>query len=83
MKYIIENTEEILVPNHTNELNEVGETIESIANIRLLKTRVKYTFDGYGEHIVTISHFNPEDIKDIERGIENRAITEQKKLGLI
>ena len=47
-----------------------------------VKTQVEYDFPGYGKHIVDIAHFNPQSAVDIELGINNRAITEQKKLGL-
>jgi hypothetical protein len=32
---------------------------------------------------VDIAHFNPQSNDDIELGISNRAVTEQRKLGLI
>lgn len=42
-------------------------------------TTVEYDFDG---QIVTVdvAHFMPESEQDIITGIENRAVTEQKRL---
>jgi hypothetical protein len=42
-------------------------------------TTVEYDFDG---RIVTVdvAHFMPESEQDIITGIENRAVTEQKRL---
>jgi len=62
------------------EVNYVTET-ETIAQT-LVFTLVEYNFDGT---IITVevAHFMPPDESYIIQGIENRAVTEQIKLGLI
>lgn len=48
-----------------------------------VKTEVEYTFEINGEnHTVTtiVSHFMPQSEEDIVKGIENRALTEQKNI---
>lgn len=58
--------------------NELPNT--STYNTTTVKTEVEYDFEDYGKHVIVVSHFNPKDETVVKRGIENRAITEIKKL---
>ena len=83
--YQILETEEI-TNNHTifqydENGNEIPDT-EVNWTTKTVKTKVEYDFSGYGLHTVDIAHFNPQSNADIELGISNRAVTEQRKLGL-
>ncbi len=48
-------------------------------NEQTITTTVEYNFDGT---IVTVdvAHFAPQSVKEINQNIENRALSEQKKL---
>lgn len=59
---------------------EEGETI--LATHALVFTLVEYNFAGTIV-IVEIPHYNPLDEEYIIKGIETRAITEQRNLGLL
>ena len=43
-------------------------------------TKVKYTLSDNSEIIVDVAHFMPKDEAEIQLGIENRFITEQKNI---
>jgi hypothetical protein len=84
--YTILEQEEITNNHSTSQYDENGDSIPGTEvnwTTKTVKTKVEYDFPGYGKHIVDIAHFNPQTTADIELGINNRAITEQKKLGLI
>ena len=84
--YTILETEEIINHHRTFQYDENGNEIpETEVNwtTKTVKTKVEYDFSGYGKHVVEIAHFNPHSESDVELGISNRAITEQKKLGLV
>jgi hypothetical protein len=81
--YTITNTEEITNTHSIFEYDEEGNEIpgtETTWNTKTVKTTVEYDFDNLGKHIVIITHFDPKNETDIELGINNRAITEIKKL---
>jgi hypothetical protein len=61
---------------------QISETETETVEQTLVFTLVEYNFDGT---IVTveIGHFMPKDEDYIINGIENRAITEQRRLGII
>lgn len=61
---------------------EISETETVLIEQTTVFTTVEYNFDGT---VVTVEipHFMPPDEAYITQGIENRAITEQRKLGLI
>ncbi len=84
--YTILEQEEITNNHSTSQYDENGDAIpgtEVIWTTTTLKTKVEYDFSGYGLHTVDIAHFNPQSNADVELGISNRAVTEQRKLGLI
>jgi hypothetical protein len=84
--FTILEQEEVTNHHKTAQYDENGNEIpgtEVTWTTTTVKTKVEYDFPGYGKHIVDIAHFNPQTTADIELGINNRAITEQKKLGLI
>ena len=61
---------------------QISETETVLQELRTVFTLVEYNFDGI---IVTadVAHFMPPDEAYIIQSIENRAVTEQIKLGLI
>lgn len=61
---------------------QISETETIIMDQTTVFTTVEYDFDGT-LLTVEIPHFMPPDEEYITFGIENRAITEQRKLGLI
>ena len=47
----------------------------------MVYTLVEYNFPAYNQTVqVEITHFNPQSEEEIEIGISNRGITEQRKL---
>lgn len=44
-----------------------------------ITTRVVYTLNDGTEKEVLVPHFNPKSEADITRGLENRAVTEQRQ----
>jgi len=83
--YTILETEEIINQHTTFQYDDDGIEVpgtEIIWTTKTVKTKVEYDFPGHGKHLVDISHFNPQSNDDIELGISNRAVTEQRKLGL-
>ncbi len=86
MTYVILETQETINTHHSSQYDQDGNPIQGTEitwQTKTVSTKVEYDFPGYGKHIVDIAHFNPQSAVDIELGINNRAITEQKKLGLI
>ena len=84
--YTILEQEEITNNHSTSQYDENGDAIPGTEvnwTTKTLKTKVEYDFPGYGKHIVEIAHFNPQSNADVELGISNRAVSEQRKLGLI
>jgi hypothetical protein len=84
--YTILEQEEITNNHSTSQYDENGDSIPGTEvnwTTKTVKTKVEYDFSGYGLHTVDIAHFNPQSNDDIELGISNRAVTEQRKLGLI
>jgi hypothetical protein len=77
MKYqILSRREELL---HV----ESGEGEEKItATHKIVFTLVEYDFGGT-LMTIEVPHYNPFDEEYIVKGIENLAITEQRKLGLL
>lgn len=64
-----------------NEI-QISETESTVVTYTTIFTLIEYDFDGI-KVTVDIPHFMPPDESYIILGIENRAITEQRKLGLI
>ena len=77
MKYqILSRREELLQV-------ESGEGEEKITEThKLVFTLVEYDFGGI-LMTIEVPHYNPFDEEYIVRGIEHRAITEQRNLGLL
>ena len=61
---------------------QISETETITQEQRVVFTLVEYNFEGTLV-MVEIPHFMPPDEDYIILGIENRAITEERKLGLI
>jgi hypothetical protein len=61
---------------------QISDTETIIMDQTTVFTTVEYDFDGT-LLTVEIPHFMPADEAYITLGIENRAITEQRKLGII
>jgi len=55
-------------------------TYEILNRHTTITTVVRYDFGELGEVEVSIPHFQPKDEAEIIKGIENRAITERRKL---
>ena len=54
---------------------------ETIFDYNMVYTRVEYYFPEYDKRvIVEINHFNPQSEEEIETGINNMGITEERKL---
>lgn len=82
MYKIINTTEEEITQNFY-EYDEEGNpildgNIVTIIN-KLVTTTVEYDLDGE-IIIVDVNHFNPQSQDDIELGIQNREVTERRKL---
>jgi len=60
----------------------ISETETETVAQTLVFTLVEYNFNGTTT-VVEVAHFMPPDESYIIQGIENRAVTEQIKLGLI
>ena len=56
--------------------------LESKVDGELVYTKVEYTL-GEEVVVVDIPHFQPTSLKDIELGIKNRAVSEQRKLDAV
>lgn len=61
---------------------QIGENETITMEQTTVFTTVEYDFNGTIV-VVEVAHFMPPDESYITLGIENRAITEQRKLGLI
>lgn len=75
MKYQIIGRREINVQTSVE-----GEE-ESLTH-KIIFTLVEYDFDGT-KIVIEVSHYNPFDEEYVIKGIENRAVTEQKNLDLL
>jgi hypothetical protein len=57
------------------------EGTETTFDYVMVYTLVEYNFPEYNQTVqVEITHFNPQSEEEIEIGISNRGITEQRKL---
>lgn len=56
--------------------------LSTTQNEETITTKVEYNFDGTIV-VCEVAHFMPNGIEDIELGISNRAISEQRKLDAI
>jgi hypothetical protein len=76
--YNIINTTELvsIEPAIIEEGVEISPEIEW----KTLKIDVEYTFDNDVKKIITVTIFQPNGNDDIERSLNNRGITEEKKL---
>ena len=65
---------------YDEEGNPIPDT-ETIFDYIMVYTLVEYDFPTYGTKVtVEINHFNPQTEEDIETGIYNMGVTEEKKL---
>lgn len=77
------NWKEIERREETHQVEaQISETETIMMNQTTIFTTIEYDFDGTIV-VVEVPHFMPQDETYITLGIENRAITEQRKLGLI
>ena len=83
MEYTFQELERREVINHIDEYTitlEDGEVITIPASDeRTVFTLIEYDFNGV-KISVDIPHFMPQSEDDIQAGIANRAVTEQRKL---
>ena len=74
---ILERREEIL---HKEEvLDEEGNVIMPARDEKTIFTKVEYDFDGIVV-VVDVAHFMPQSEDDITLGINNRGVSERRKL---
>lgn len=65
---------------YDEEGNPIPDT-ETFFDYNMVYTLVEYDFPTYQTKVtVEINHYNPQTEEDIETGIYNRGITEEKKL---
>jgi len=74
---ILERREETL--HHDEVLDEEGNVIMPARDETTVFTKVEYNFDG-PIVVVEVAHFMPRSEADITLGINNRGVTERRKL---
>lgn len=76
----IETTHQQTYWDYDEEGNPIQGT-DTVFDYIMVNTLVEYNFPEYNTTIqVDVSHFNPQSEDEIEVGINNRGITEQRKL---
>jgi len=82
MYKIIDTKEEEITQNfyeYDQDGNPILDGLVTTVINKLVTTTVEYDIDGQ-IIVVEVNHFNPESEADIELGIQNREITERRKL---
>lgn len=83
MTYIILDQSQVTNTHSMFEYDEEGNEIpgtETTWETGTVTTKVEYDFGDLGKYIIDVAHFNPQSEEDIITGIENRAVSEQRKL---
>lgn len=76
----IETTHQQTYWDYDEEGNPIQGT-DTVFDYIMVNTLVEYNFPEYNTTIqVDVTHFNPQSEDEIEVGINNRGITEQRKL---
>jgi len=75
-----ETTEQQIYWDYDEEGNPIPDS-DRVFDYKLVNTLVEYFFPQYDTRVtVEVHHFNPQSEADIELGINNRGITEERKL---
>lgn len=66
--------------DYDNDGNQIPNT-DKVFDYVMVNTTVEYYFPNHDKTVtVEINHFNPQSEKEIETGIYNRGVTEERKL---
>jgi hypothetical protein len=77
-----ENTQEQTYWQYDEEGNPIPGT-ETVVEYLMVNTLVEYFYPEHNKKVtVEVNHFNPQSEADIELGINNRGITEERKLSI-